>query len=72
MTKTLNTADYLVFHRALREAKYPNLQDTADLSLQVILTVCIEFGLSLDEVQDRLDRKTAEMCQELSDLSAKV
>lgn len=70
--KTLNTADYLTAHRALRLAKYPSLSDTADLSLQVTLTVCIEFEMGFDEIQSRLDNKTYEMVAELSDLCAKV
>jgi hypothetical protein len=65
---SLNTKDFLESYALLRSTKYPALAQSGDLShvaLSSILTVCIEFGLSFDEIQGRLDRKTSEQKTEL-------
>ena len=66
--KSLNTDDFIKSYSELRSTKYPALakvQDISHVALATILTVCIEFGLSFDEIQERLDRKTLEQKTEL-------
>ena len=70
--KNLNTNDFIQSYRDLRKAKYPSLTDTAHVALSAILTVSIEWGKDIDQIQNVLDTHTAEMRQELSDLSASI
>lgn len=62
---SLNTKDFLESYKALHLAKYPALDTNEWVVLASILTVSIEFGLSFDEIQGRLDRKTSEQKTEL-------
>jgi hypothetical protein len=63
--RTLNTQDFLKSYGDLHLAKYPILNTNEHIVLATILTVCIEFGKSLDEVQEVLNQKTRENNTEL-------
>jgi hypothetical protein len=62
---TLNTKDFLESYKALHNAKYSTLNANEHLVLATILTVSIEWGKTLDEVQELLDKKTKEQNLEL-------
>jgi hypothetical protein len=62
---TLNTKDFLESYKALHNAKYSTLDANEHLVLATILTVSIEWGKTLDEVQELLDKKTKEQNLEL-------
>ena len=62
---TLNTKDFLESYKALHTAKYSTLPSHEHLVLNTILTVSIEWGKTLDEVQELLDKKTREQKLEL-------
>jgi hypothetical protein len=62
---TLNTKDFLESYKALHNAKYPTLSANEYLVLNTILTVSIEWGKTLDEVQELLNKKTQEQNLEL-------
>ena len=63
--KSLNTQDFLESHKALRLAKYPALNDVSHVALATILTVCIEWGKGINQIQEILDKKTQENKLEL-------
>lgn len=69
----LNTKDFTNSYKALQNAKYPTQQANADehLVLGTILSVSIEWGKSLTEVQELLDRRTKENNKELEFYLAK-
>ena len=62
---TLNTQDFIDSYKALHNAKYPTLSANEYLVLNTILTVSIEWGKTLDEVQELLNKKTQEQNLEL-------
>jgi len=62
---TLNTQDFIDSYKALHNAKYPTLSANEYLVLNTILTVSIEWGKTLDEVQELLNNKTKEQNLEL-------
>ncbi len=62
----LNTQDFLDAYKALDTAKYPSLPDTSYGALGAYLKVAIEFGLSVEETQRRLDEKTKELKTQLA------
>jgi hypothetical protein len=62
---TLNTKDFLESYKALHNAKYSSLDANEYLVLNTILTVSIEWGKTLDEVQELLNKKTQEQNLEL-------
>jgi len=62
---TLNTQDFIDSYKALHNAKYPTLNANEYLVLNTILTVSIEWGKTLDEVQELLNKKTQEQNLEL-------
>jgi hypothetical protein len=62
---TLNTQDFIDSYKALHNAKYPTLSANEYLVLNTILTVSIEWGKTLDEVQELLNKKTKEQNLEL-------
>jgi len=62
---TLNTQDFIDSYKALHTAKYSTLPSHEHLVLNTILTVSIEWGKTLDEVQELLDKKTKEQKLEL-------
>ena len=61
----LNTKDFTNSYKALQNAKYPRLNTNENLVLATILNVSIEWGKSLAEVQELLDKKTKENNTEL-------
>lgn len=61
----LNTKDFTNSYKALQNAKYPTLNTNENLVLATILNVSIEWGKSLAEVQELLDKKTKENNTEL-------
>lgn len=66
--KSLNTSDFLKSYSELRSVKYPAIaqsQDISHVALATILTVSIEWGKTLDEIQELLDKKTQEQKLEL-------
>ncbi len=63
---SLNTQDFLDAYTALDTAKYPSLPNTSHGVLSAYLKVALEFGLSVEETQRRLDVKTREMKTELT------
>jgi hypothetical protein len=63
--RPLNTQDFLKSYSDLHLAKYRLLDTNEHVVLATILIVCIEFGKSLDEVQEVLDQKTRENNTEL-------
>jgi hypothetical protein len=62
---TLNTQDFIDSYKALHTAKYSTLPSHEYLVLNTILTVSIEWGKTLDEVQELLNKKTKEQNLEL-------
>jgi hypothetical protein len=62
---TLNTKDFIESYKALHNAKYSSLDANEYLVLNTILTVSIEWGKTLDEVQELLNKKTQEQNLEL-------
>ena len=62
---TLNTQDFIDSYKALHTAKYSTLPANEHLVLSTILSVSIEWGKTLDEVQELLDKKTKEQNLEL-------
>jgi hypothetical protein len=62
---TLNTKDFLESYKASHTAKYSTLPSHEHLVLNTILTVSIEWGKTLDEVQELLNKKTQEQNLEL-------
>jgi len=62
---TLNTQDFIDSYKALHTAKYSTLPAHEYLVLNTILTVSIEWGKTLDEVQELLNKKTKEQNLEL-------
>jgi hypothetical protein len=67
----LNTQDFVKAYTALDNAKYPNLNNTANEHVIAVLSVSVEFGLSLDEIQNRFDILTSGLITELADYLAK-
>lgn len=63
---SLNTQDFIDSYKQLHVAKYPSLPDTAYVTLASYLRVSLEFGLSVEATQYRLDEKTSEMKTELT------
>jgi len=63
--KTLNTQDFLDSFKTLQEAKYPSLPTSEHRTLATVLTVAIEFGRTLEEIQEHLDKMTREQGLEL-------
>jgi hypothetical protein len=70
--KTLNTKDYLESCRAMQQALTPSLNTTEYASLAGILSACIEFELSIDKVQTRLDYLTQENIRNTTPFLVKV
>jgi hypothetical protein len=69
---TLNTQDFLDAYKALDTAKYPSLPDTSYGALGAYLKVAIEFSLSVEETQRRLDEKTITMKAQLAEYLAET
>ena len=69
----LNTKDFTNSYKALQNEKYPTQRTNADehLVLATILNVSIEWGKSLAEVQELLDKRTKENNAELEIYLAK-
>lgn len=64
--KSLNTQDFLESYKALHLAKYPSLDTNEHVVLSAVLSVCIEFNKSFDEIQERLDEMTQQNKTELT------
>lgn len=56
--KSLNTKDFLESYKAVSLSRYPSLPTNEHIVLSVVLTTSIEFGLSFDEIQNKLDKMT--------------
>lgn len=63
--KSLNYQDYLNAYKALDSVKYPHLPDTSYHYLVGILVAHINFELSFEEIQKRIDESTQEKINEL-------
>ena len=70
--KSLNTQDYLESCRAMNQANSPSLPTTEYASLAGILSACIEFELSFENVQTRLDFLTQENISRTTPFLVKV
>jgi hypothetical protein len=69
---TLNTQDFLDAYTALDTAKYPSLPNTSHGVLSAYLKVALEFGLSVEVFQSRLDEKTRELKIQLANYLAET
>lgn len=70
--KSLNTKDYLESCKAMQQALYPSLPTTEYPSLVGVLSACIEFELSLEKIQTRLDFLTQENISNTTPFLVKV
>lgn len=70
--KSLNIKDYLESCKAMNQALAPSLPTTEYACLVGILTACIEFELSFDKIQTRLDFLTQENISRTTPFLVKV
>ena len=70
--KSLNIKDYLESCKAMHQALTPSLPTTEYASLVGILTACIEFEMSVEKIQTRLDFLTQENIRNTTPFLVKV
>jgi hypothetical protein len=70
--KSLNIKGYLESCKAMNQANSPSLPTTEYASLVGILSACIEFELSFEQIQTRLDNLTQENIKRTTPFLVKV